>query len=277
MIYIVPISALVFIFYMMDTTGMLISTLSFHPGYIMRGEVWRIVTWIFVPLNDNLIFTALMLFFYYFIGTTLEREWGTPKFTVYYIFGVLLNIIYGFVLWFVVRYSLGEYYTAIDELWPLFIRLSPTYLNLSMFFAFAALFPDHVIRIYFIIPIKVKWVALLNAAVFAYSVISNLMIGNYGPALLPVVSLLNFFLICGYDMMRYLRPAVARPSHQAIDFKRAAREARREFDGKHYHHKCGVCGKTDTEFPDLEFRYCSRCNGYQCFCIEHINSHIHFQ
>ena len=218
-----------------------------------------------------------MLFFYYFIGTTLEREWGTPKFTVYYLFGVVINIIYGFVVWFAVSIKFGEDAAVLNIIWPLYINLSPTYLNLSMFFAFAALFPDHTIRIYFLFPIKIKWVALLNAAVFAYSVISNLITGNYGPALLPLVAVLNFFLVCGYDLIIYLKPAVARPSHQAINFKKAAREAKREYDGKQYHRKCSVCGKTDTEFPDLEFRYCSKCNGYHCFCIEHISNHIHFQ
>jgi len=277
MMYIVPISALVYIFDMMDTTGMLLTLLAFHPGLIMRGEIWRLVTWIFMPLNNNLFFTALMLFFYFSIGTTLERVWGTPKFTIYYISGVLFNIIYGFALWLILSGQPGIDTDILSILWFGVVRLAPNYLNLSMFFAFAALFPDQVIRFYFLIPIKIKWLALINAGFFAFSIITNVIAGAYVNAFLPVVALLNFFLICGYDMLRNLRPAVARPSPQAINFKKAARKANRENDGRHYRHKCAVCGKTDTSHPELEFRYCSKCNGYHCFCIEHINNHVHFQ
>ena len=277
MVYIVPISALVYIFNMMDTTGTLLTLLAFHPGLIIRGQIWRLVTWIFMPLNNNLLFTALMLFFYYSIGTTLERVWGTSKFTVFYIFGVILNVIYGFVTWLIMSAYPNMGSGILGLVWLSVFRLAPTYLNLSMFFAFAALFPDQVIRFYFIIPIKIKWVALIDAGFFAYSIISNIVLGNYAAAFLPVIALLNFVFVCGYDMLNNLKPAVARPSARAINFKRAARDANREFDGRQYHHKCAVCGKTDTDNPGLEFRYCSRCNGYHCFCAEHINNHIHFQ
>ena len=277
MMYVVPLSALVFIFDMMDTTGMLLSLLAFHPGRIMSGEVWRLVTWIFLPLNDSLLFTALMLIFYYSIGTTLERVWGTPKFTIYYISGVLFNIIYGFAVWIILSAGPGSGPIVVNYLWLGIFRLAPNFLNLSMFFAYAALFPDHVIRFYFILPIKIKWAALVNAGFFAFSIISNAILGRYATAFLPVIALFNFILICGYDMRRTLRPAVARPSHQAINFKRAAKNARREYDGKPFRHQCAVCGKTDADHPELEFRYCSRCNGYHCFCADHISNHIHFQ
>lgn len=260
MLYIVFISAAVFFIYMMDTTRTLLSLLNFHPVPIMRGEVWRLLTWVFLPLNENLFFTAIMLYFYYFIGNTLEREWGTAKFTIYYIFGVLLNIIYGFVI-----YAFGG-----DPF------LAPNFINLSMFFAFAVMFPDQRIMLFFIIPIKIKWLALVNALFFAYSICIELFEGHVIRALLPLVALLNFFIICGYDLLRYLRPLKARNSPQAINFKRAAKQARREQSDKPYRHKCAVCGKTDVESPDLEFRYCSRCNGYHCFCIDHINNHVHF-
>lgn len=211
------------------------------------------------PLRD-LFFTALALYFYYFIGSTLEREWGTPKFTIFYISGIILNIIYGFVISFFV---------------PI-IYLSPEFLNLSMFFAFAVLFPDFVIRLFLILPIKIKWLALVNAAFFAFSIISNAISGYIFLAILPLVAILNFLIICGDDLLKKLRPLKARTSPRAINYKRASKKAQREHLNQPYRHKCSVCGKTDTNSPDMQFRYCSRCEGYHCFCIDHINSHIHF-
>ena len=260
--YIVFISAAVFIIYMMDQTRTLRPLLEFHPGRIMLGQVWRLITWVFLPLNDNILFTAIMLYFYYFIGSSLEREWGTGKFTIYYLFGVLLNIIYGFIMYYVFRTP---------------AKLAPNYLNLSMFFAFAVLFPNHRILLFFIIPVKIKWLAMINAAFFAFSIIMEAATGYVAAALLPIIAILNFFIFCGDDLLVTLRPIRTRTSKQTINFKKAAKQARRDYDDKHYRHKCAVCGKTDADYPDLEFRYCSRCNGYHCFCIEHINNHIHFQ
>ena len=262
MLIIVIVSAAVYLIHMMDSTMTLLSLLAFYPAAILRGEVWRLFTWIFIPLYDNVLFTALMLYFYYFIGSTLEREWGMPKFTIYYLFGILLNIVYGFACTYISGYV------------PF---LTPGFLNLSMFFAFAALFPDQRIMLFFIIPVKIKWLALIDAAFFVYSIVVVLVTGHIIDALLPLIALLNFFLICGYDLRRYLRPIKARSSPQAINFKKAAKRAQREQSGTEYRRKCAVCGRTDTAFPDLEFRYCSRCNGYHCFCIEHINNHVHFE
>jgi len=258
MLYIVIVSAIVFLI----GGQRLIALMSFHPELVLRGELWRLVTWIFIPLNSDLLFTVIALYFYYFVGSSLESEWGTAKFTVFYIFGIVINIIYGFVGW--MAFGVAPY-------------LVPNYLNLSMFFAFAALFPDHVVRLFFIIPIKVKWLALVNAAFFAYSIISEILVGQLVMALLPLVALLNFFVLCSEDLLAHLRPLRARSSVSTINFKRAAKKAKREFNDKPYRHKCAVCGRTDADFPNLEFRYCSRCNGYHCFCIDHINNHIHFQ
>ena len=260
--YIVFISAVVFLIYMMDTTYTLLDWMGFDPEKILAGQVWRLVTWVFLPLNDGLIFTALMLYFYFFIGGTLEREWGTPKFTIYYISGILFNVIYGFAMWFLNVNS--------DV-------LAPNYINLSMFFAFAALFPDHRVLLFFFIPIKIKWLALADAIFFAYSIVLGLVQGLYFAAFLPIIALLNFLLICGSDVLAYLRPYKARSSPQSINFRKATREVRREYETKNYRHKCSVCGKTDADFPELEFRYCSRCEGYHCFCADHINNHVHFQ
>jgi len=270
MLYIVIGNAAVFLISALDPTRTFLGLIGFNPSYILQGQVWRIVTWVFSPAAgvslqpSSLFFTALLLYFYYFIGQTLENEWGTPKFTIYYIFGVLLNIIFGFAAWLLAGRAF-------------YFPLSSSYLNLSMFFAFAVLFPEQQVMLFFIIPIKIKWLALINGAYFLLQIIAYILVGNILGALLPIVATLNFLLFCGDDLLRLVRPYKINTTKQAINFRKAARQHRREEASRPYRHKCAVCGKTDADYPNLEFRYCSRCNGYHCFCIEHINSHIHFQ
>jgi hypothetical protein len=267
MLYVIIGNVAVYLISALDPTHAFAFLISFDPAAILHGQVWRLVTWLFVSSAagyidvSSLLFTALLLYFYYFIGQTLEREWGTPKFTMYYIFGVLLNVVYGFAAWGVA-----------GQAW-----LDPSFLNLSMFFAFAVLFPEQRVLLFFIIPIKVKWLGLLDGAYFIIMIISAALRGSVIAALLPVVAILNFLLFCGDDLLSLLRPYKARNTRQAINFRKAAKQKRHEDASRPYRHKCAVCGKTDAEYPNLEFRYCSRCNGYHCFCEEHINNHVHFQ
>jgi len=267
MLFIVAASAVVLI---LGGVG-LFGFMAFHADLIIRGEVWRILTWIFLqfPFSyyavlslQSVFFSAIALYFYYFIGSSLEREWGTPKFTIFYFSGVILHIIFGFIVWFT-----GGSATII----------TPVYLNLSLFFAFATLFPDVQIRLFLIIPIKVKWLGLANAAYFLYNIVYGIIAGSLFDVLLPVIAILNYVLFCGDDLLSYLRPLKVRTSPQVVNFKKAAKQVKRVLADKPYRHKCAVCGKTDVDYPDLEFRYCSRCNGYHCFCTEHINNHIHFE
>jgi len=260
MLFVVLVSAGMFI--MGGPGSGLYNFIEFDPNRILSGQVWRLVTWIFLPLNNNIFFLAITLYFYFMIGSTLEREWGAGKFTIFYVFGILLNIIYGFAMWL----TLG-----------IPVSIVPTYLNFSMLFAFATLFPDFTIRLFFIIPLKIKWLALFNAAFFIFGVVSGILNGQIFLAFLPVVAMLNYILICGDELLSYIRPMKIRTSPQIVNFKKAAKQAKRDLADKPYRHKCAVCGKTDTEYPDLEFRYCSRCEGYHCFCIDHINNHIHFE
>ncbi len=268
MLYIVIGYGAVYLIAAMDTTHTFLKYIYFDPTLIIKGEVWRLVTWILYPAGSadisatSLIFTALMLYFYYFIGTTLEREWGTPKFNIYYILGILINIIYAFVVWLIAGKT---------------VFLDTSFLNLSMFFAYAVFYPDQRVLLFFIIPIKIKWLALIDAGYFLLSIITNMIAGSYFYALLPIVAVLNFLLFCYDDLMHLLRPYKTRNSKQAINFRKVAKQKRHDDAAHPYRHKCAVCGKTDAEFPSMEFRYCSRCSGYHCFCSEHINSHVHFQ
>ena len=262
MLYIVICSAAVYVISRMDVTYTFLNFLNFDAARIMRGEIWRLVTWILQPYGGSLLFVALTLYFYNFIGSALESEWGTSKFTVYYLLGVLLNVLYGLIVWLVFKRP---------------VDINPVYLNLSMFFAFAVLFPDHMLLLFFIIPVKIKWLAMINGAVFLLSMLNDIFWGNYLGALLPVVAFLNFFIFCYPDLSRSLRPFLWKNQKSTIDFKKAAKKAKQDMDNAPYKGKCSVCGKTDIDSPNLEFRYCSRCEGYHCFCIDHINNHVHFK
>ena len=153
-------------------------------------------------------------------------------------------------------------------------------LNLSMFFAFAMLYPETQFLVFFIIPVKVKWLAWIDAAFFALSVVTSLFRLDILNALLPVVALLNFFVFFWTnitDEIAYRRGRTRhQSSHQTIQFKSAVRQQRKKEAERGYRHKCAVCGRTDADHPELEFRYCSRCAGYHCFCQDHIFNHEHF-
>ena len=262
MLYFIIAYGAVYLLSMMDTTYTVQNFIVFNPALILRGQIWRLITWVFYPSTSNIIFTAIMLYFYYFIGSTLEREWGTPKFNIYYLFGILMHVVFAFVVWLIA----GQV-----------VFIDSSFLNLSMFFAFAVFYPDQRVLLFFFIPIKIKWLALVDAAFFLITIVSSILNHQYFYIIVPIAAVMNFLVFCLDDLMRYLRPYKTRTSAQTINFKRAAKQKMREESAQPYRHKCSVCGKTDADYPNLEFRYCSKCNGYHCFCIEHINNHVHFK
>lgn len=166
--YIVIGNVLVFLLDLFSTGGYPIATslLSFSSDAILQGQIWRIITFVFVPATSRNIFLfAITLYFYYFIGNALEREWGSNKFTIFYFFGILLNILVGFLVGTASMY----------------------YVNMSMFFAFATLYPNLQFLLFFIIPVKAKWLAWIDAAYFALAVLQYLLTGHFLYALIPIV------------------------------------------------------------------------------------------
>ena len=261
MLYVVFGTAAVWLLSLMDGTNMLISYLAFDAAAVLRGQVWRIVTFIFIPQSYGVISLLLFLYFYYFIGSTLEREWGPGRFTIYYGMGMLLTVLYGFTAYFVDGRRIG---------------MSSTYINLSMFFAFATMFPEQRVLLFYIIPIKMKWLAIVDAAYFVYDIAVNIGRGYGMMSFLPLVAVLNFFLFCGDDLFHTVMPRGRQRRQKTINFQREVRKIKYEQKHSGYTRKCEVCGRTDTDYPDLEFRYCSRCAGVHCFCQDHINNHVHF-
>ena len=231
----------------------LYSYLTFNPALILRGQIWRIISFAMIPPGSGIL-TFIVVYFYYMIGSTLEQYWGTPQFNIYFFTGIVLTVLYGFVVYFITGTG---------------FNLTAQYVYLSMFFSFAVLFPEMQVLLFYIIPIKIKYLGYLNAVLFVMGVIS----GSFPANLLPVVAVANFLIFCGADLFRTMP---RRPSANTINFRKESARIRREQQANLYKHKCSVCGRTDTDHPELEFRYCSRCAGYHCFCQEHIYNHIHF-
>lgn len=259
MLYIIIGNAIVFLFSMMDSTNQFVKFLALYPAEILRGQVWRIFTFIFVPDAGSLITLALFLYFYYFIGRALEMQWGKGRFLIYYLSGVAITVICSFILHFAGREV---------------VVYGASYINLSMFFAYATLFPEHRVLLFFFIPLKVKWLAIADAVFFLIEIFT----GGFPVCIFPIAAVLNYFVFCGETLFGYFtrRPKRYRPN--VVDFQQArkAAEQRAEQQSSPYERKCAVCGRKADEHPELDFRYCSQCAGYHCFCEEHINSHIHF-
>jgi len=254
MLYIIIGNALVYLFSMMDRTGMLAWYLCLIPTQVLHGEVWRLVTFIFVPSGSGVITLILQLYFYYLIGSTLEQAWGAGKFTIYYLCGMALSIIYAFLA--------GLFNGG-------YILVTGSYISLSMFFVYATLWPENRVLLFFIIPVKVKWLAWIEAALFIITMIM-------GRTLLPLVGVANYFLFCGPNLVAAIRLFLRRHSPSRREFRQKVERAENGRQAGTYTRKCAVCGRTDAEYPQLEFRFCSQCVGYHCFCEDHIHSHVHF-
>lgn len=240
-----------------------LSFLTFNLNALLHGEVWRLVTFVFVPAYSSPFALLISLYFYYWIGSTLERQWGTAKFNLYYISGTLLTM-------------LGVVLASLITGNPYLTAAGTGYVNLSMFFAFAFLFPDTTVLLFFILPVRMKWLAYLDGALFAFDIIKAIGAHNWAGVVLPIVALLNFAVFIWPEVHYLKERAKYQNSRKTVQFRQAQQQQAKQAQQQGYRHKCAVCGRTDTDYPDLQFRYCSKCVGYHCFCQDHIFNHVHF-
>ena len=260
MMYIALCSAVVYVMSLMDPAATVYNLLRFDRALILRGQVWRLLTFLIAPSPGrglwNGIVVFLMLFFYYRIGLMLEQRMGTLKFNLFYFTGVLLVALAGLLF--------GWYVTS-DSL------------HMSLILSFATLYSEARVLLFYFIPVKVKYLAWVYIIV---TVVECVM----WRTLLPILPLLNFLLFFWEELPNLL------PNNWQIRRHKVQRQAPKQKPNpnwassyvqktpeKPYLHKCTVCGRTDADYPDLEFRYCSRCNGYYCYCMDHINNHTHIQ
>lgn len=244
----------------------ILNWLSLEPAYILRGQVWRLVTWVLYPPSTSgvLWFAIAVLFFYYPIGTSLERTIGTFKYTLYILSGVIFTILGAFILYFL----LGENVLVGNV-------FSTYYISLSTFLAYAMCYPDMQVLLMFIIPVKMKWMAIFYVVIVVYEMIQYIMAGAWYLVIPIVASLLNFiiFYFGTKDFSRYNPKEV----HRRNEFRRAMEPQGRmkSGSGSVTKHKCAICGRTELDDPNLEFRFCSRCNGNYEYCQDHLFTHTH--
>ena len=265
MLYIVLGTAVVYVMSRIAGNTFLYYLLCFDRTSILHGQIWRLITYPLTYSAGNLLLTAVVLFCYYSLGRAMENIWGTLRFNLYYLSGVVMMDIYCMIF--------GG--TA-----------DVAYLNMSLFLAYATLFPSATFLLFFIIPVKAWLFALIDLALVLVGLFSYPFPYN----LFSVISLANYFLFFGKDVLNVIpmswRANAARLFHKkppvqkkakVIRFDAGSYEASQATVKAPYTHKCTVCGRTDVSNPELEFRYCSKCRGYYCYCQEHINNHAHIE
>ena len=239
-----------------------LSMLSLNVSKILHGQIWRLVTWIIYPPSTSsaLWFVIAILFFYYPISASLERTWGSFRFTVYILSGMIFTVISAFILYFITGGVLDAYLNG--------SQFSTYYISLSIFLAYALTYPDMKVLLYFVIPIKMKWLAILDVVLLAVDAVQGGLIIR----IVIIASLLNFiiFFFCN----RNLRGHSPKQAARRKKFQKQISRPQNQYAGG-AKHRCAVCGRTELDDPTLEFRYCSKCNGNYEYCQEHLFTHEH--
>jgi hypothetical protein len=259
--------------------GFLIAQVSpfFYYDYLMldfdkvlQGQIWRLITYIMYYPSSGILFIAIELYLYYMIGSSLENNWGAFRFNLYYLSGIIFNIV-----------AIGLMY---------FITGSPSenfnfgliYINRSMFLAFAALYPNIQFLLFFIIPVKVKYLGYLYGAYIVYDIIMSFLDKDYFRGIAIIVALGNF-LIYFLSTRNYHSISPSEYKRKST-YKRQVRNAAGSGNVVEFHgrkaitrHKCAVCGRTELDDDNLEFRFCSKCNGNYEYCMDHLFTHEHIK
>lgn len=171
--------ALVFVCDLLFPRAQLTSYLYFSPALVMRGQIWRLITFIFIPPNSSILWILFALYFYYFVGSSLENAWGSFRFNIYYLVGMLGSILAGFITG----------------------GATNSFLNLSLFFAFAAVYPNMQVLLFFILPIKIKYLAWLDAALYVFAFLG----GSLSTKAAIIASLVNVLIFFGPSFLKTVK------------------------------------------------------------------------
>lgn len=247
----------------------ILNYLTLDPYYILKGQIWRLFTWLVIPPSSLDIFTIIMLYFYFSVGSTLEKTWGAFRYNVYIFSGFLFTILGAFVLFAIIRGPFGSFSHAI----------SSYYVNMGILLAFAATYPNSQVYLYFLVPIRIKWLGLLYGALLIADFISMAA----AQRIIVGFSMLNFVIFFLFSLKNSHRRKASKISYnfQKAKTARERREQQEETSRTRNavitKHKCAVCGRTELDSPDLEFRFCSKCQGNYEYCMNHIYTHDHVE
>ena len=289
MLYIALGNALVIIMSLMNTGVGLYELLCFDKSKILQGQVWRLFSYVFTQSEGGFL-GLLFLYFFYMLGRNVEARMGTLKFNLFYFTGVLLMDAFAMIFCPTGDVVVGRYLVTAGYFQSLYANMA-YYLHLSLVLAYATTYPEAQFLIFFIIPIRAWVMALFYLIMITIEVFNKCYPVNLLPhALFPLIGLLNYFLFFGVDMQNLLPQSWRRKrtnKNRAGQHRTASGKPIPFPNGKDYQsaapakanytHRCTVCGRTDVSNPELEFRYCSRCNGYHCYCEDHISNHTHVE
>lgn len=227
-------------FYVAVYSGRLdINRMLLYPSLVLQGEWWRLVSFIFIPPDASLVFIFFALYFFYLMGTALEGRWGAFRYNLFLLIGYVITV--------AVSFAIRSVATNV-------------FLGGSVFLAFAHLYPDFQLYILFILPVKIKWLALITWIGYAVSILT----GSWETRLFVLASIGNYLLFFGNDIVWKMKIGRKKMAAQAVQFT----------GKKEAFHRCAVCAKTDVSHPGTEFRYCAECGGLG-YCMEHIAEHQH--
>lgn len=240
----------------------MVGYLTLEPALILRGQVWRLISWVLIPPATNLISLVFLVLLYYSLGTALERTWGSFRYNVYIFSGLLFTVlaVFGLYAFYYFRYGVEVPLSVIG-------LIGTNYITMSIFLAFAAIYPNMEVMLYFILPIKMKWMALVYVVLAGYDFIN----GGIGIRVAIGASLLNFVIF--FLSTRNFKRFGPREQARKAKFKKQSRPHMTYTNGAH--HRCAVCGRTELDDPCLEFRFCSKCNGNYEYCQDHLFTHEH--
>ncbi|MCA9054299.1 MAG: hypothetical protein KDA75_10710 [Planctomycetaceae bacterium] len=222
--------------------GEMTERLWLDPHRVWAGEWWRVVTFAFIPPQTNLLFAFFFWWLFHLMGTSLELFWGTFRYNVY--------------LWV---WWLGTVAVSLVSRQAIYQNY---YMEESVFLAFAWLNPEFTLMLFFILPVKIKWLAWLAW----FGIVMTVATGDWGQRAATIAAVTNFLIFLGPEVHDYVFYGARRMRREAV--RRTQREPA-------YRHKCTVCGITDATDPSIEFRYCSKCDGNLCFCSDHLRDHEH--
>ena len=231
--------------------------LALDANAILHGQIWRIFTFIIQPPNSSYFFILFALYLYYMIGKTLEYMWGAFRFNLYFFSGMLLHVIACLLIYLIfgMNFQMGSFY-----------------LNMSLFFVYVALFPDTEFLLFFIIPIKAKWLGYIYILLNVVEIVQYAQTGDYRGymrMLLIVAALLDFVIFYAIAREPHLGMRMKQAKKRRVIYKNTAQQAGQP------RHKCAICGRTELDDPNLVFRYCSKCEGNYEYCQDHLFTHKH--
>lgn len=275
--YVVIVNAIGFVLNML-APNLYYRYLALDMYEVLHGQIWRLITFVLYPsafgvgtasLMTVLLF-ALWMYVYYSIGISLERIWGTFRFNLFYFGGILFVVLMSFAAYFIMRVVMPE---IPPQLLGNYLEQGVTleHLNDSLFLAFALMFPNAQFLIYFVVPVKAKWLAIVWLVLDGFYVVQGIMAGDYFAVVMVIGALLNVALFLVFARGKPGVQGAYRQKKRRVQYKKKVREAA---PGGTIH-RCAICGRTEKDAPDLEFRYCSKCDGNYEYCSDHLFTHEH--